>query len=400
MKFMFNIRIFFFVFPIMYILFLLTDPYNVSWGLSESMISKFMPLYLLIISGLINGIFFTREMQFYREYVLFFIVFTLCSIVAIVLTTEHYFVVLTIEDTFASRLLIIFVTIFYSIVLFSYFRNDKDRIVEYIQFIGVLVNIAILFMFTMIIFRRLGLFGLNEVNHLYHEEAFVFVISIFYTLFYVKNKPIKYILIFVSLLSLALLEKNTGYLLLLLSLAAIIFLNQKEGVGPNRVIWIIFGTCIVGFMFVIIYVLLLYYPELLPSGSPGVRLHTYNYRLQEFFESPYFGSLFHSTTQFELPLQNGGSLIVPSHSDLLDIAAAGGGLYLLIWIIFPAYKASMCFFEKRIEPYKILISLMFFSLIIVLIFNPIIQQPTIGVLYWLSVISIYLLNISKDKTDC
>ncbi len=60
-------------------------------------------------------------------------------------------------------------------------------------------------------------------------------------------------------------------------------------------------------------------PESLPGGSTEVRLQTYGWRLAEFKESPIWGRMFTGS-----PIVTVGLLVIPSHSDLLDILAFGG----------------------------------------------------------------------------
>lgn len=57
----------------------------------------------------------------------------------------------------------------------------------------------------------------------------------------------------------------------------------------------------------------------LPTGSREVRLQTYAQRLEMFKDDPVFGSFFTGS-----PIMEVGLLIIPSHSDLLDILAFGG----------------------------------------------------------------------------
>lgn len=120
----------------------------------------------------------------------------------------------------------------------------------------------------------------------------------------------------------------------------------------------------------------------LPSGSREVRLQTYGDRFEEFVASPIWGSMFVGS-----PIMQVGWLVIPSHSDFMDLLAFGGGIGATLFYA-PAV-AGVVHGLRSIRRFAVDgDGLGMFGLAVVMsflfesAFNPVLGQPKLVVVYW------------------
>jgi len=129
----------------------------------------------------------------------------------------------------------------------------------------------------------------------------------------------------------------------------------------------------------------------MPSGNPGYRVRTYERAIAQFEASPAWGTLFaaRSTvrfTAFQID-EAGGQL--PTHSDILDLAAHGGivALGLLVWVYVRIGREihGTLLRERRITETGAtahMLACICLSGIADYAFNPIMLQPDKALLLW------------------
>lgn len=146
---------------------------------------------------------------------------------------------------------------------------------------------------------------------------------------------------------------------------------------------------IVGAHVVAIAVVLLplYFPSevALPDGSPVAREFLYGYRFNQFFESPWIGTLFVGEQRIVLWRMN-----LPSHSNIIDLLAMGGVMCFLVYV---AIVVLTCIAAWRIgrrsvpgpffNGYGNLVCFIYIPLSAT--FNPIWGQVGMGLAYWLAI---------------
>ncbi len=123
---------------------------------------------------------------------------------------------------------------------------------------------------------------------------------------------------------------------------------------------------------------------ILPTGSPDVRLATYTERWAMFRDSPIWGQLFVGS-----PIMDVGWLIIPSHSDLIDILAFGGVLGVLLLVLSTASATlhalrNIGMFHLQGRLLSLIASSLWFAAAFTATFNPIIHQPKLAVGLWFS----------------
>ena len=129
----------------------------------------------------------------------------------------------------------------------------------------------------------------------------------------------------------------------------------------------------------------------MPGGNLKYRLTTYQSAITRFIESPLFGASFNASataqfTGFTIKAANGN---LPTHSDVLDLAANGGvlALGLLIFAYARIFRyAKRTIFSTRVKDDMVAAAHAFACMtvtgVVVYAFNPILLQPDRALLMW------------------
>lgn len=121
-------------------------------------------------------------------------------------------------------------------------------------------------------------------------------------------------------------------------------------------------------------------------------MHTYLAAWERFMESPLWGTLFlaEAVEKFTLYSIGVAGNVLPTHSDILDLAAHGGIIAVLLWLL--GLTRIMRFsFRKILHPkfldhpwglYAHTLALMSLAGVVTYAFNPILLQPSMAYLLW------------------
>jgi len=367
------------------------DPQGNSWGAIEYPLLKYMPSILSF--GAFSGLFLIKGKLKWRwtlenGALFIFMLFILAgSSFALVFKNSP------LSATFMG-VGINSISYFAGYYFFS-FSHPKTREKTWGWLTAMTIIASIWIIFASIL-RTFGL-GFTQVTTLYHEEFFLVPCAI---LFLANTKKVYTTLglAVLAAVSGALSAKITGFLVSALVSGYLFWTIWEIGKLKKFFILRIFLLWLVGIIFAVIISIILQMPSVLPTGSPGLRLTTYHLRLNEFFESPILGQAFTGAAELILPTRD-GFVVLPSHSDLLDIASQGGILGLILFLI-PVYRIGArftpLFLSNRfsLQPYakfSLILALSFFSM---LVFNPVLKQPGLSYFFWISMG--YLASLKKE----
>lgn len=226
----------------------------------------------------------------------------------------------------------------------------------------------------------------SGINHIFHEEVFLIGVATMVAAMGLVERPIlRMIVIAILILGQFFTFKITGFLTAFATIG-ILLLIPIDWVSqtPNRSV--VFRFLSVIYVLIGVGVFLTFLPMIvdhLPSGSRSVRLFTYAIRWQEFLDAPVFGAMFHGSPLVSVQRQN---LIIPSHSDLLDLLAFGGTVGTLA-LLLPVLSFVFSIFRLRHLTSERLIALFGYGLVVMLVivmtFNPVWLQPKMGGFLWM-----------------
>lgn len=142
-----------------------------------------------------------------------------------------------------------------------------------------------------------------------------------------------------------------------------------------------------------LFLVRLVFSDHLPTGNPKYRLHTYEVAWARFLDSPYYGKLFAGAgaERFSVFEVAATTQVLPTHSDILDIAAQGGllGLILFFWggwifvrCVVRASRSAKRLIEPELMPYVHWLAAACVSAVVVIAFNPIMLQPGKAFILW------------------
>jgi hypothetical protein len=358
--------------------FYMIDPLDKSWGAEEVIFLKFLPILVLSFLLLIFcGRLFKIGMSI--NILIFLVLFTYIVTGGLITFIEGDLI----EDTFLSRAIIMLG------FLGGLLSSQSDKYMHFLS--RALPSLIYCFsMFVSILSIVWGL-GINFLDrpHIYHEEAAIILVGLFSIPMVLSNNLLKILSSLLMLLGLLLMHKNTSYIMAILYFLVMTFLIKDKFLDVKlRALGKI--TVFIGFASIlsIVLIVLLFFADLLPSGSPGVRLVSYENRLEMFSDSKIFGSYFIGTPILEMQTIT-GPIRIPSHSDILDVLAFGGVLALFLFLAIPVrilifslgLNYNEVFSNKLLKVYFLFLVL-FFGLLLTMMVNPITHQVKLGVLYW------------------
>ncbi|MBB3229753.1 hypothetical protein [Halomonas stenophila] len=370
------------------------DPTGRGWGTDNIFILKFSPVLFLFVFFCANALK-NIELQNRKAVKKYQIPYYIITFVMLFGSLLAYFEYGQVSSSFLSRGLLI------ALVCVSFFHLPFNQLDDLVSFLGRLSFYSLFFISSMVVLSKLNVNGFSNFKNIYHEEvSIIFFAGLF--AFLSKSNTIKVLGVLLAIVALGLSGKNTGYLTLMILLVyvflAVLMYTKKQ---QKLFVTYIIGALLIfmaGAAFIVVY----FYSQYLPSGSPGVRLVTYNERFNQFLSSPFVGEFFTLNMLFELPTKK-GSIVVPSHSDLLDIVAAGGIVTIYYFIAKPVllsiWMSIKCVIEKRGDKNILLVSGLFLSSFIALSFNPIINQPRLAIFLWFSLIYVLRRNKSYENSS-
>lgn len=242
------------------------------------------------------------------------------------------------ENSFIGRSLSI--TIFFSAYFFV--KNTSLKKIEKFArvIINLLITFSIIFSLQIIYLTFIDDLIKSDSSKIIFHSNIVMYTSVLVLTIRSKNKLIKYLITFLIILTSLKITKNTTYIVLFLTLTLPLF--NKINLYKYK---FIIKTILLSFLIItaLLYIYLWMTDVILPEGSTSVRYVTYMQRINEIIESPLTGTMFIGT-----PLITVSWLVIPSHSDILDIISFGGLLGFVLFAyptfkIFKSYKFSKDF---------------------------------------------------------
>lgn len=229
----------------------------------------------------------------------------------------------------------------------------------------------------------------------YHElEALIIPLAVYFALRPMKSRFWRYSLTLLFLTAGVVFQKNTGYIVLALTLAYLWMAEWRFRFRESFSFrfWTLFWVVVLVVVAVAVYGAFAYQRgDLLPSGNPQYRLRTYELAWNRFLESPLWGTGFTGAaterfTGYQIKSAKG---ILATHSDILDLAAQGGLLALLLWLwgyVRVMRKALHNVLRERprddLAAAAHALACMSLTSIVVYAFNPILLQPVKALLLW------------------
>lgn len=229
----------------------------------------------------------------------------------------------------------------------------------------------------------------------YHEmEALTIPLAVYFVLRPTRHPGRQALLAAFFLIGGLVYQKNTAYLVMLLTALYLWLVHWRfrfvESPGFRRaaVAWLVVlvmaGSAVVSYRAYLA-------GEWFPSGNPQYRLKTYHTAWNNFRKSPVWGTGFTGSAterfkDFKIDVAGG---VLPSHSDVLDIAAHGGTLGLLLWVWAYLRVGRLAWRNVlRHRPPDALaaaahaLACMSLTGVLVYAFNPIMLQPVKAMLLW------------------
>ena len=289
-----------------------------------------------------------------------------------------------IHNTFlGTGLYMLFALVMARVVLLS---PARERIVR-----GFLLGAAVAASFMM---GRMAV-EIGNANVAYHElEALTIPLAVYFAMRPNRSPNWHALLVAFFLLGGLVYRKNTAYLVICATVAYLWLVHWRfrfvESPGFRRlvVVWlVVVATAAAGLTSYRAWI----GAEWFPSGNPQYRVKTYETAWVNFRGSPVWGSGFTASATekfkgFDIRIARG---VLPSHSDVLDIAANGGLLGILLWI-WAYVRAGRLAWTKLLSRRPVddtiamahALACMNLTAVIVYAFNPIMLQPVKAFLLW------------------
>jgi hypothetical protein len=182
-------------------------------------------------------------------------------------------------------------------------------------------------------------------------------------------------------------HKLTGYMTAGLALPYIFLLNFLEARRVGRKVHVAKLLGFLGGLVLVMAAAMFMYVtrDSMPSGNTNVRLHQYAIALEEIRESPVFGQ-FYTGESGILYKEYLEVKLVPTHSDLLDVARQGGVVALAMFVIgygsIVVILLRAAFGDKSDRPIVHATLYLSISALATIAVNPILLKPTFALTLW------------------
>ncbi|MBN0987764.1 hypothetical protein [Amphritea pacifica] len=360
----------FLVVALLYIL----DPSDTSWGAEDVAFLKYFPVIIAALA--LSLVFFSNHSFTFEWPSLFNLIFFFAVVGGGVYTVLDGY---SLKESFLGRGASIIAFFLGGRVLFHDFERFFIKFSYLVVLVGFLCGIGVAFW--------AGGFHFIDRPHIYHEEVFIFYAA-FIASNYIFGKVSGFLFFLFFTICSILTFKNTGFLIALMIVVHFLYFFYRSYTGVYVSIFKRFFLFFVLVSFLlVVYWFFLNFSNLLPSGSPEVRLKTYEARLDMFFDYLWFGQFFYGSPLVELSTRF-GSIEIPSHSDILDVLAFGGviGFY---FFIMPLLIFFLRFFSFDFNSEKNVVNLIVDlsasvvgSIFVIMLVNPVLNQPKISVIFW------------------
>jgi hypothetical protein len=307
----------------------LIDPTQSYYGFSEIKLIKYLPIELGFFSILFYALSGRRVSVRVGLLLLLGMIVLLGGIYTAVIQKQ------SLMDTFVGRGLALFLVY----PAYCMATSEQQTRLFWRLFSPYLLLLAVVIFVGLLVWSS-GYHFISE-PHIYHTQVLIPVSAGFGVfLVFRKRSPLFAYIVGPLLMSAGIvLFKNTGFLVVLFALVMIVFIIWHTPAHRSTLLLKRGLIGIIGLGFVISLLgaltqvdLVVFYSNYMPSGSPSVRVFTYLKRIDMFLESPVYGTLFVGSP-IEVMSTKYGEIAIPSHSDILDILAFGGGGALLLFLL-------------------------------------------------------------------
>ncbi len=244
-----------------------------------------------------------------------------------------------------------------------------------------------------------------------HEREFIYIPAMLFLVGQLKKKWNRYFFSALLILGLVLTKKLTPWLVLSVCLVFNfpILLSRFMGMKDALKKWLLvfvsavcIGSCAAVYVFVV-------KPSgnLVATGNKDVRLHQYDAVYEKIKRSPVYGALY-TDSSGEWYVENGRARLIPTHSDMLDLAKQGGVLAVLLWfspllfVFYQFFKKKLYRFDSRENQNIRFLCAVVISFNVVAAVNPLVLQPTLAFFYWLAIgmlVSLVNRPVRKDHHE-
>lgn len=240
--------------------------------------------------------------------------------------------------------------------------------------------------------HKLGLTGVPDGDSPTHEIEFLVLCPLFVAYYWYEKTSTKVLIIFFLILGTIATQKLSGYIIGLLALGHIYIEAVLRTSNPKWKKFItsasIASVCVFGCIAVLVY---FEFRSYFPSGNADVRFNQYERAFNAFIASPIWGTAY-TDASGEYFKQGDKLFYIPTHSDLLDMLRHGGLLAISLWLI--GIVKVLILFTKAIrvqifgtKEYAYFLGIRFFTISSILnyAFNPLLVQPPIALLIWITI---------------
>lgn len=361
----------------------LLDPTDNSWGADAFSVLKYLPIELsLVAMALYSASIRSRaNRSLWARSLAVLSAFILAGSIYTMLAYGH-----AAEDSFLGRGLGI-LALFPAVCMFSLARESR----LFRKWFWPATLLCAMAMTVQLVVWRSGI-RFVDVPHIFHEEVVLLAGAPVLAYALLQGRFSRWPIVLLLFSGPVLTLKNTGFLASLIVAGIILAMVWQRTRSEPTIAIVLRRSGILQLVAAVGAVgafILLVHRELLPSGSPEVRLVTYAQRLGMFLDSPVIGQLFTGTPIMKLTGRL-TTLVAPSHSDILDILAFGG---LVGFFLFMAPMAAVALRGVvNLSSYRSRrdwLGAYFLAVLAVfgmeMLFNPVWNQPKLVFSFWLAV---------------
>jgi hypothetical protein len=244
----------------------------------------------------------------------------------------------------------------------------------------------------------LGLIVFFHRREVYHEEIFLVIPLAAYGFLAWRRALARWGMLIFFLALAPLSGKNTSYLVALLTVAYLAALNwshSMDALSPLRRAWRRYLALVVTAAIALIVAYVVQHrTTYLPSGNVDYRSYTYDIAWRRFLGSPVWGTYFTGRGARKFTLYTVGEThnVLPTHSDVMDLLANGGVLGVGLWaigLVSIARRAWRRLLAPRLlshpwAPAAHTLALVSAAAAVTYAFNPVMLQPGMSYLMWMS----------------
>jgi uncharacterized membrane protein len=383
---------YFFLFGICMVVFWAVDPFELRLGyravIKHFPIVVISPAFILALAG---SVLFKKKRDHEKQHEDNHLLMIILSVFALFVTVGSFYAKFNkgIDNGFLTMGL-------YTLTapLTAWFVRKSDNPVSLIK------GILWIYFFWALVAIAMQVVHIGQAGY-FHEREHLVIGALVMIYFLAKSSTTHFIAMSLIVGAALVAQKNTAYLIMLMGIFYFFMvwgLQHGKKIKDKFLRWAFWIRAILigGFLATSVVVVYSLVKTTLPTGNPEYRLHTYEIAWNKFLSSPVWGTGFTgaATEKFDLFTVGTVTQTLPTHSDPLDILAQGGLIGFSLWmVIFIILSRQWGFLvmqpEKQLKPelipYLHTLYFLIFSGLVVCMFNPILNNPSLAWTFWGSV---------------